>query len=129
MRRSDAEGEAPVVVSAVPRPAASELYSVERIEASFLARENNYWEALNALARGQPFMVVSDLTIEHQPLPPGAVNPQLPRPTAATPGAAPATPVYLAHEDRVVGGREIVKVSVTLDVYRFGEPAGEEATP
>jgi hypothetical protein len=113
----------------IPLPAESELYSVERIETTFLARENNYWEALNALSRSKPFMIVSDVKLEHPAAMATPTALTVTPPAGAQPGAQPLVPVYRSHEDRVVGGRELIRVSVVIDVYRFSEPPAKEGAP
>jgi hypothetical protein len=118
----------------VPSVPASELYQVERFGIEFNGRENAVWEVLNALSKGPPYVVIRDALVESMiPAFGQSGNRAVAAPaTAATTAsifdqlssgvaANPAITNVLVvpRDERVVAGRESVKASLLLDVYRF----------
>ena len=102
------------------------------------------WQVLNTLARSKLFTVVTSVTIVNDnPVPKiGAKAPAQPAagPTPGAPGVTPGSPVVpavplvqspdvkvLSQEERVVAGREVVKVVLDVDVYRFLGGENQEA--
>jgi hypothetical protein len=130
--------------SAVPLAESNELYRAERIYVSCSGRESAVWSLLNAIASHRPLVVLADVKMTN-PLGYDAKRGAAPaagRPGAASParaaaparGAAPvatAAPAKIPdREERVVAGRELIKVELLLDVYRFQDEAGKkEGTP
>lgn len=119
---------------ALPPVESNELFHAERIAVSFLAREHAAWEVLNGLARQPLFAVVKhvEFTNESNPKAPVAERPGAgavgaPVAPAVAPGQPGAVPIiYPPREERIMAGRENVRVGLVLDVYRFaGEPAKE----
>ncbi len=126
----------------IPPASSNELYSVERISLDFIGRENSVWEFLNDLAKGPPFCVVRDLSLENMAAPQlSGSNPASVRPTAATsmfgreyattpPGGATTSMVstnlmMTPREDRIVEGRETVRAVVVVDVFHFADGKGD----
>ncbi len=123
----------------------SGLFSVEHYEFTFKARDQAVWDALNSFARCRPFVVVTGFEVQNEnPLPKtvaaAAVLPGMggqsgnpastmnsPVGGGAMPGGLGAKSEMPSHEDRVVAGRELVKVTLELDVYRFLAEKPEEA--
>jgi hypothetical protein len=107
----------------------SGLFSVEHYTIEFKCHERSMWQILNTLARSKLFAVVTSVAIVNDnPVP--KIGPKLPAQTAAgvmpgssAPAAAPAAQSsdvkVLSQEERVVAGREVVKVVLDVDVYRF----------
>ena len=119
---------------ALPPVESNELFHAERIAVSFLAREHAAWEVLNGLARCPLFSVVKHVEFSNESNPkapiaerPGAGMPGVPAAAVVAPGQPGAAPViYPPREERIMAGRENVRVSLVIDVYRFaGEPAKE----
>lgn len=118
----------------------NELYKVERFGLEFTARENAVWEVLNSFAKGPPHIVVRDAVIETAvpAIGPGSARASATAPSAAAAatsifddlaggraGTVGASNVLIATRDeRIVSGRENVKVSIIVDVYRFEPFAG-----
>ena len=106
------------------------LYSRERFTIVFFADDLALRQALNALASDPILMVVRNLELRSE-LGLGGVSPTArlnarlqPRESAAREGATtrPGEPELerpLMHEDRVVAGRERVRTTMTIDVFRF----------
>ena len=121
----------------LPPAQSNDLFVAERLAVTFLAREHSAWEVLNALARSPLFAVVVHVEIvnDANPKTPGVgrdghAAPGLP--PAVAPGAPPpvagAPIIYPSREERVLAGRENVRVGLVIDVYRFaGAPAAEGA--
>lgn len=129
----------------------SGLFSREHYVLSFTGRDAAIWEVLNGLAVGQPFVVVTKVElVNDSPLPKAAAPAAAPAAPAAPPsmfvtppslsGPSPAMPLGaaapagvppkpLSHDERIVAGRELVRATVEVDVYRFAteeEPKEEE---
>lgn len=113
----------------VPVVASNELYSTERIGLQFAGRENAVFEVLNAFAKAAPFTVVRDVTLESVTLGQKAGESKQANPfggqAEAAGGSGASTNLLVAHEDRIVAGREDVKATVVLDVFRFAKEQGE----
>jgi hypothetical protein len=135
-RRGVAPGrdQSPEVRSAsgVPLPTPNPLYQTERFTIGFTGRESAIWEALNRLVSSKITYVIKDVSIESTVSNLGKPVDMKARLTASatgrqtsTPGAGNATPVVqaslesISREDRVVGGRELIKAKVVVDMYRF----------
>lgn len=119
---------------ALPPLESNELFSAERFGIVFVGREYSAWEVMNGLARCGLFAVVRHIELEN------TVNPKQP---GGHPGAAPVPPppapvagsglpapviIHPPREERVVAGREQVRVSMVVDVYRFAGPPAAEGT-
>jgi hypothetical protein len=124
-------------------PATSnELFNAERLVIEFGGRENSIWELLNSLTKGPPFSIIRELNLEtisggtsitaasqaNRGVPGagyqfsrGSESSGAPFGTAASGGATN----YIAREDRVVAGRETVRATIVIDVYRFAANKGE----
>lgn len=127
----------------MPPVESNALHAAERFSIEFVGRENAVWEVLNALVKGPPFAVIRDVTLESitagQAVAPAAsagraaashpaeYGPGYGR-ESATPGSVAQAAVMtnaVAREDRVVAGRESVRASIVLDVFRFSAGEGE----
>ena len=125
----------------IPQTASNDLYTVERISLDFEGHENSIWEVLNSLARGTPFCVVRDISLET------AAAAASPSSTAggSRPGVTPSgvgveystgrsdglpamgVSTNLAQvrwENRVVSGRETVHALLVVDTFRFAASKG-----
>jgi hypothetical protein len=122
-RSQQAAAERAPVDTEVPMAETNELYGVERIKVSFTARDASVWEVLNALARVRAFVTVVDVKIENTI--PTTVFTERKPPSA--PQAGMAVVVHPTHEERVVSGREPIRVDLVLDVYRFPRGPRKEA--
>ena len=122
----------------LPPAQSNELYVAERLAVTFLAREHSAWEVLNALARSPLFAVVEHVEISNEanPKTPVANRPDGRAAAGLPPMVAPGAPppvagapiIYPTREERVLAGRENVRVGLVIDVYRFaGAPAAEAA--
>jgi hypothetical protein len=132
----------------IPVAASNELFSAERFSMEFSGRENSVWEVLNALVSGPTFVVIRDLTLESATTGLRTSGGSGERPFAAPvyserpsemglgysaelvrPGMPPAglstNLIAVPREDRVVAGREFVRVTIVLDAYRFALGKGE----
>lgn len=121
----------------IPPAVSNELYATERFALQFSGRENAVFEVLNDLVKGPTFAVIRDLSLESVTTgqridAPGA------RPATAFGGAgAPygeATPgsvasatniVFTPRAERIVAGREDVRATLVVDVFRFVQQQGE----
>jgi len=135
-RRGVAPGREPLPdsrsASGVPLPAPNPLYQTERFTIGFTGRESAVWEALNRLVSSKITYVIKDVSIEStvsnlgKPVDMKAklTGSAFGRQSLPT-GTAPAAPVVqaslesISREDRVVGGRELIKAKVVVDMYRF----------
>ncbi len=131
-----AEGEAAQAPAAdeggLPPPETNDLYTAERIKLSFIAREHAAWEVLNALGRSKLFAVVNHVEITNpSPVPTGAAASEEGKEGSAPAGTATAAPVtiYKSHDERIVAGREPIRVDLAVDVYRFAGQTKPGATP
>lgn len=127
----------------LPPVESNALFSAERIAVSFLSHENAAWEVLNGLARSPLFAVVkhvefaneanAKLLVGRQPVPGAAPVRPLPGTGPggvgeAAPGSAPLI-IYPRRDERVLAGRENVRVSLVVDVFRFAGPTPVEGRP
>lgn len=117
------------------------LYTREHYVLVYKAQDAANWRVLDRLAKGAPFVVVTQVEIVNSArpavlLPPQAETPPpaAPKPTSVAgwqaPGSAAALgtpePEILPRELRVVAGQEMPGVRLEVDFYRFVEPAAEE---
>lgn len=132
-------------MKAMPPVESNALYSAERFSLEFIGRENAVWEVLNALVKGPPFAVIRDVTIESttagQAVAPAATGSRASAsypseygpgygresvtPGSAQPAVVATNIVATPREERVVAGRESVRASIVLDVFRFSAGEGE----
>lgn len=130
----------------IPAAASNELFAAERFQIAVSGRENSIWEVLNALVSGSLFTVVRDVQLDSVTaglktdpamgrgpaggLPPGLNMAAMERMLGGPPGGLPAglgqqpqmtstNVVFPQREDRVVAGRETVRMTLVVDVYRF----------
>jgi hypothetical protein len=113
----------------------SGLFSIEHYTVEFKCHEKSVWDILNALAKSKLFTVVTSVSVANDnpvpkivakaaaPTAPGTM-PFVPGTSAAVPGAptsqaAGQIPEVKTQEERVIAGREFVKVVLDVDVYRF----------
>ncbi len=137
-------GAAPVVESVD----SSGLFSKEHYILTFEAKDPAIWQVLDLLARSKRFNVVTRVELlNDKPLPtaaapaagapsglvstPGA-QPTITAPPSSLAGGAATGPktVALTHDERIVAGRDAVRATVELDVYRFlGDQPKQEGGP
>ncbi len=112
----------------IPAAATSDLYTTERFTVEFTARESAVWEALNRLAGSKVTYVLVDLSMNSTASGLGKpvdlkskVAAQAATARSGMPGVSSASPSLesLSREERVVGGREPIKVRMVIDMYRF----------
>lgn len=129
-RRVAAAAAAPTATAVqLPPPETNDLYGVERLTITFAARETAAWDALNALARSPLFLAVVDVRVENTAAVAGNIGKkQPPGALGGEQAAAAGLAHYPSHDERVVAGREPVRVSLVLDLYRFSDRLREEAT-
>jgi hypothetical protein len=124
----------------IPLAPVNPLYETERFTIGFSGRESAVWEVLNRFVSSKITYVIKDITFEST-----ATNLGKPvdmkskfaallagsRQPAATPSTASAIQSLesISREERVVGGRELIKVRIVLDMYRFKDLAGAEVQP
>jgi len=124
------------------------LYTRERYVFNFISSDLALRNVLNALASSSLFVIVKNVEIRNEWAMTGSNPAQrlaqqlVPRtaPTPSAPGATtfgapaagqqrdPLSPAMQRHEDRIVAGRERLRVRLVLDVYRF-QAAREEPQP
>ena len=144
----------------MPAAVSNDMFYAERFSLSFTARDNAMWDVVNALSKGQPFIMIREISMDSgtpvgvsdsvrasmaartaaaatapmyggggmmppMNVPGGYAPGAYPPGTYGAPAARPGiTNIYVPREDRVVAGRELVKVSLVLDVFHF--TAGKE---
>lgn len=125
----------------IPPAASSPLYTTERFTVEFTARESAVWDVLNRFAVGQTTFVVVDLIMTSTATDLGKpvdlksklnAMASTARPVGSTPSLQSVPQITLdalSREERVVGGREPIKVKLVIDMYRFIEDVGGEVTP
>ena len=109
----------------------SGLFSIEHYVVEFKCHEKSVWDTLNALAKSKLFTVVTSLSIANDnpvlkiaakaavPGAPGAPGvPAVAQGATAAPSAG-QLPEIKTQDQRVIAGRELVKVVLDIDVYRF----------
>ena len=111
----------------------SGLFSREHYVVTFKGKDSAIMDVLNRFARSKMFVVTSRMDMVNEvPIPKAqAVVAVAAKPGpggAAMPSAGPKAEVP-AHEDRIVAGRESVKATLELDVYRFITGELQEAQP
>ncbi len=128
------------VVAAPPVPVKPEgvegLYSRERYTLTFLASDEALRDTLNDIIASPVLMVVRNLELRNEMALGGTsaasrlAERLRPRETQREPGAPrePTTTPPRHHEDRVVAGRERIRVVMEVDVYQF-EHEPVEAIP
>lgn len=95
----------------IPYQDPSKLFTRERYRITFRGTDASVREVLNRLAAHRRFFAVSRVELDNE----GGVPTVAPPPSQPTSGVAP----ILTHEDRVVAGRELVRATISVDVYRF----------
>ena len=110
----------------IPKPAENPLYEVERITVSLLARDAAVWDVLNLLAASPLVAAVVDIQLANDQAdrlgkaePPAAID------ADKTPAGLPTR--YPTHDERIVAGRELVRATLVVDVYRFVQDLKEDA--
>ncbi len=141
MRRS---GRAPAVVAAPATTIEAEgvegLYTKERYTLTFFASDQALRDALNSMIRSPMLIIIRHLELRNEMglggvtasarlaarlQPRDAARPTMPRQPDAARDAAPS----LLRDDRLVAGRERVRVTMIVDVYRFVYDEEVEETP
>ena len=130
------------LVGGLPMPEPSELYTTERLVFSFTARESAVWEVLNRLVNRKVFYTIADITFENTRTDLGkpvdmkaklAAMVSAARVTQVGGGPAVAMPQpsmeSITREERVVGGRELIKARIVVDMYRFQDEPVSEGQP
>lgn len=131
-------GRTEAVVAAPATPVQPEgvegLYTKERYTLDFFATDQALRDVLNGFVRSPMLMVVRNIELRNEmglggTSPAARLASRLQRPDPARPGAPgqeqeAARP--LQHDDRVVAGRERVRVTLTVDVYRFEHGVSED---
>lgn len=126
-RRRTAISSGPAAPS-LPPPASNDLYAVERLTISFTARETAAWDALNALARAPLFVAVQDVQMENMAAAAGDIGKKRPPQAIGTEQAIrDGLGRYPSHDERVIAGRELVRVNLVIDMFRFASNATQEA--
>lgn len=131
----------------IPPAATNSLYETERFTIGFTGRESAVWEALNRFVSSKIVYVIKDINIESTLTNVGkpvdmkarlaaiasATSRQaaLSSPSTGVSPAGGALPALdsVSREERVVGGRELIKVKVVVDMYRFKDPSAGEVQP
>ncbi|HMO04296.1 MAG TPA: Amuc_1100 family pilus-like protein [Kiritimatiellia bacterium] len=129
----------------VPVPGTSPLYTTERLTVQYTARESAVWESLSRLASSPVCYVIVDVQLANTAQNLGkpvdlksrvatvvATRPSPISPLGTVPSGASAIAAgieSLSREERVVGGRELVKVSLVVDMYRFRDAVEGEGAP
>lgn len=125
-RRRVGTSAAPAAPS-LPPPATNDLYVVERLNVSFTARETAAWDVLNALTRAPLFLAVVDLQMENVAAAAGDIGKKRPpAPIGTEQAIQQGTARYPSHDERVVAGRELVRVNIVIDLYRFASGVMKE---
>jgi hypothetical protein len=109
----------------------SGLFSIEHYTVEFKCHERSVWDILNGLAKSKLFTVVTSVSVANDsPVlkivakAPDTIVPGTPATPAVVQGApAQSTmgqiPEVKTQDQRVIAGRELVKVVLDIDVYRF----------
>jgi hypothetical protein len=126
----------------IPIAKPSDLYTTERFVIEFSGRESAVWDVLNRLASSKTSYVVADVRLTSTATDLGKpvdLKARLQNVASASRGpmggpigspSAQPTPSMdsLSREERVVGGRELIKVRLVVDMYRFNDaPVVEES--
>ena len=125
-------GGAPATTATPANPAdtykdPSGLFSRQRYTLTFRASDTAVLAFLNRVAASSRFIVVTRLQMENEAGVPKAAAALAAAATPAAPGAPAAS--LPTREQRIVAGREPVRVIVEVEVYRFHSPdAGEAAS-
>jgi hypothetical protein len=126
----------------IPPAPASDLYSVERFQMAFTAKEGVVLQVLNALARHAGSLVVVNVRLLNElgtdaktaalKFSTPALGPVGGGPAAgAAGGAAAQAAVSLAmatRDERTVSGKEMVRAMLVVDYYQFSGPAAKEGS-
>ena len=115
----------------------SGLFSREHYILTFKGKDVAVMDVLNRFARSKMFVVVSRLDIANEvPLPKAQAVVAVPTVKSGPGGAASVAALSAqpkaevpSHESRIVAGRELVKATLELDVYRFIAGESQEAQP
>ncbi len=98
-----------------------DLYSKERFAVTFYSSDVGLWQTLNALASSDMFVVIKNVELANE----DDLRGRSPRELRRRPDEDRRTdrdrerPRTLAADDRVVAGRERVRVRLELEIYRF----------
>jgi hypothetical protein len=138
----DPVSDARTAFGGVPPAATSPLYTTERFTIEFTARESAVWDVLNRFASDKATFVVVDLNMASTVTDLGkpvdlkaklaSMAATTLRPVGSSMSAQAAPQITLdslSREERVVGGREPIKVKLVIDMYRFIEEAGGGIAP
>ncbi|HMP75900.1 MAG TPA: Amuc_1100 family pilus-like protein [Kiritimatiellia bacterium] len=110
----------------VPKSAENPLYEVERVTITVLARDAAVWDVLNLMASSPLVASVVDVqlvnTLADQL---GKAQPVAAIEADKAPAGVPLR--YPTHEERIVAGRELVRATILVDVYRFVQDIKEDA--
>ena len=115
----------------------SGLFIRERFTLNFRCKDSVVWEVLNEMARSRFFIVVERVELDNVVQDPKKLASIKTAPQAAALGMAPAVAGLTgkggaeikppaSRDERIVAGRELVNVSLTVDVYRFPVSVSEE---
>lgn len=119
----------------------SGLFSIEHYTLEFKCHEKSMWNILNALAKSKLFAVVTRVLIANDN-PVLKIAAKAPAQAAPAPGTTPSAPGFptlqaagkilpevKTQDQRVIAGRELAKVILEIDVYRFLGGEKQEAKP
>ncbi|HMO50488.1 MAG TPA: Amuc_1100 family pilus-like protein [Kiritimatiellia bacterium] len=135
---------APVVrplVAGLPLPEESDQYEVERFVIGFTARESAVFDFLNRLSSRKVNYALVDVSFENTRTDVGRpvdMKARLAALASAARTAQPAMPGVAApevrledisREERVVSGRDLIRVRAVVDMYRFTDVRAGEGTP
>lgn len=136
-RRTDTTDDVVAAPTTAVEPEGVEgLYTKERYTLTFFASDQALRMVLNQLVAHPVMMVVRNLELQNEMGVGGTsvadrlaqrLRPKETREAAVPPGQEVPSRADLLHEDRIVAGLERVRVTMALDVYRFGDQpvAGE----
>jgi len=129
----DSESETSSSPGGIPAAPKAELYTTERFTIEFTARESAVWDMINRLGSSKIAYAVVDLKLSNTALDVGkpvdlksklvALTSTAMKPMGMAPAGNTAMPPpaidSLSREERVVAGREPIKVKIVVDMYRF----------
>lgn len=108
----------------------SGLFSIEHYTLEFRCHEKSVWSILNALAKSKLFAVVTRVSVANDnpvlKIAPKAPDQSVPGTTTPSvtglptaPAAGQLLPEVKTQDQRIIAGRELAKVTLEIDVYRF----------
>lgn len=100
----------------------------ERLAFGFVAKEGRLWEIVNALAKSNLFIVITDLQVMNQKSSDSfMVDPKtLVKETKTAVAGMATTPLPLRRDERIIAGREDLRIALELEVFRFMPESTEE---